>query len=402
MMRRLTLIWLAVCLVAGFLAVPNTATTAQSSLTLEVISNLNVRSGPGTEYTSFATIPRGLWVEVEGRNRHGNWVLVHTTDGGVRGWVASRFLIWGDHEIIEVPEVTVVITGTDGDEPVAVSAQPAPGPVWSERVQEPGFYENVLAELESRPIEPSVTREARVLYNTGLEMGNRPNVFSKVGDCHTDHMAFFVPYGAGEYNLGGYGYLQDTLNYFMVSPRESVSDSFVDDSFAAHSAFSAAAVMDSIWADPQYCQNEESPLNCEYRIMRPSVALIMFGSVDIQIYDVNTFADRMRQVVGRTMDAGIVPVLSTFPSHPDYLWNESLQFNAVIMDLADEFGLPLINLWRALRPLPNYGLDADNFHLSYNGNRFVNLNGDQNQWGMMMHNLVALQALDVLRRDLLG
>ncbi len=438
---------------------------AQGGITLEVISNLNVRSGPGAEFMTLTTVPRGVNVVVEGRNRYGDWVLVHSEDGAARGWVASRYLIWGSNDVALVAEVEEIIGS--GSAPVVVDSQvPAAQsrnalqlfqgpnsnypvlaslprrtavniearngdglyllvntndgqrgwaitsvvnpdvdlsslPVSEEVISGAAIFDEILARLDATPILPTITNRARAIYRTGRSMGMRPNVFSKVGDCHTEHLAFLVPIGAGEYTLGDYGGLQSTIDFFSVSPRDGVTNSFVNESMAAASAFSAAAVLDTVWADPAHCLANEAPLLCDLRILRPSVALIMFGSVDAQIYGVNDYGYYLRRVVQETIRRGVVPVLFTFPSNPNYNWEKSLAMNAVVLDIAEEEDLPVVNLWKALRPLPNGGLQDDNFHLSFSGDRWMNFTGDQNSWGMVQYNLIALQTLQVLQQNLL-
>ena len=61
--------------------------SAQDGMTVDT---LRVRSGPGTDNPILARIPPRSDVMIEGRNDTGNWILVHTSDGGVRGWVPGR------------------------------------------------------------------------------------------------------------------------------------------------------------------------------------------------------------------------------------------------------------------------------------------------------------------------
>jgi len=258
-----------------------------------------------------------------------------------------------------------------------------------------------VARLYAVPIIPTTSGRARQIVAVGRGMGNRANVFSKVGDCHTTAHAFFLPFGVGEFDLGPYGYLRDTINFFSVSPRESVTNSFVNDSFAASSAFNMAAVLDPTWSNPSYCQPGEAPLLCEYRVVHPAVAIIMLGSVDMQVYGAEQFRASTRQVVQETINRGIIPVLTTYPSSPNYLWEQSLDFNMILVDIAQAEQIPLINFWLASRALPGYGLEGDGFHISQPPTRFINFNGEQNQYGQTLRNLLTLQTLEVLRRDAL-
>ena len=446
---------------------------AQGDPTAQTISNLNLRSGPGQDFPVLTTLPRGTRVVIEGRNNVGNWVLVHATDGWMRGWVASRYLLWPDDvslvalpvtgDIVSAPNTSAQVVdpggateagsaqtvslatlragpGTGYPSLVSVPAETSlllaarsPDNAWTLAQTVDGQWRGwvatghlapavdlsalpeasyvlegtdindiLIARLNAIPLLPVITPRAVEIFAQGQAQGLNRHAFSKVGDCHTDHPGFFLPFGVGEYDLGPYQALQATLDYFGVSPRPGVANSFVNESMAASSAFTAAAVLDPVWADPNNCQRGETPLACEYRLVRPAVTIILLGAVDMQIYRVEDFAYYMRLVLRETIDQGIVPVLTTFPSSPNYLWEQSLLFNAMILDLAAESQVPVINFWLASRSLPNYGLEPDNFHLSHPDARFISFNGDEGHWGITQRNLVTLQALDELRRNLLG
>lgn len=261
----------------------------------------------------------------------------------------------------------------------------------------------VEARLWALPIIPATPRRARQIFAAGEALGNRPQVFSKVGDCHTAAHAYLLPLGVGEYDLGPYNFLQTDIGFFSaVSPRQGVMNSFENQSMAAASAFNAAAVQDYIWADPVHCQQGESPLECEYRLLMPSIAVITLGSVDVQLYGPEDFRMWLGQLVQTTIQRGIIPVLTTIPTHPDYYYEQSMAFNGVILDIAQQEQLPLINFWRATRELPNYGLSDDNFHLSHPEGRFISFDGEERVYGVTLHNLVTMLMLDHLRLNVLS
>ncbi|MDO8753959.1 MAG: hypothetical protein Q7J80_08715, partial [Anaerolineales bacterium] len=58
-------------------------------------------------------------------------------------------------------------------------------------------------EWKTLPIVPAISDTARVIYQRGLEMGNNPNAFSKVGDCQTSTDFFLVDFDyPHRYELG--------------------------------------------------------------------------------------------------------------------------------------------------------------------------------------------------------
>ena len=68
-------------------------------------------------------------------------------------------------------------------------------------------------EWKNLPIVPAISDTAREIYQRGLEMGNNPQAFSKVGDCQTSTDFFLVDFDhAGQYSLGDeYAELQSTI-----------------------------------------------------------------------------------------------------------------------------------------------------------------------------------------------
>lgn len=77
---------------------------------------VNVRSGPGMQYGSIATLPFGFGVNLLARNTAGNWVQIGLTNG-VTGWVNVNYLFTNypvrNLPITEAPVApSVVPTGT--------------------------------------------------------------------------------------------------------------------------------------------------------------------------------------------------------------------------------------------------------------------------------------------------
>jgi hypothetical protein len=252
-------------------------------------------------------------------------------------------------------------------------------------------------DLNDYAVVPEISRNARAIYQAGLARGNNPRVFSKLGDCMTENPYFLVTFGDGEYNLGDYGYLQAALDQFAGAPARSndwQQDSFATLSLAAASGFNIAGPLDATWANPQWCQGGESPAACEYRVARPSVAVIMFGTNDVAYTDAATYNYFLRTLVIETLDRDILPLLSTFPTRPEDP-DKSRLLNQIVVRVASDYDIPLINLNRALEPLPNHGVDpADPIHLSVPPDgRVDDFSPDHLQAGFNVRNLVTLQAL---------
>jgi hypothetical protein len=141
-------------------------------------------------------------------------------------------------------------------------------------------------------------------------------------------------------------------------------------------------------------------LRCEYRVRESSVAVIMFGAQDLLFTEINDFDRNLRRIVHETVEAGVVPVLSTFPGNTQ-MWNQTIMYNQIVVRVALDYDIPLMNLWLALEGLPNHGLDSDGRHLSTPITTSGDLTGENLQRGYPFRNLVTLQTLDVVWREMM-
>ncbi|HLA45761.1 MAG TPA: hypothetical protein VJZ27_20100, partial [Aggregatilineales bacterium] len=175
---------------------------------------------------------------------------------------------------------------------------------------------------EDYPVLPEVTEHARVIYERGQEAARNAQVFSKVGDCMTWSVYFLAPFGLGDYDLGENTGLQETIDFFggvPVRDREGWDyDTFANPSIAAAQGFNTASVLDPIWSNPEWCVSDESPLACEYRLSNPAFSFIMFGTNDVFFIEESSFDYYLRTIVLETINADIVPIMSTFPTRPEF------------------------------------------------------------------------------------
>ncbi len=240
----------------------------------------------------------------------------------------------------------------------------------------------------------------------GLALGNRANVFTTVGDSNTSNGDFLRPMGMPQ-NLcrfGPYAPLRRTIEFFSTSPRPGMRNSFTSDSLAAEIGFGTPMVLDPFWADQSECERNESPLQCEYRLTRPSVAIIMLGQIDNNQANLSAedYKTNMDQIVRETIDRGIIPVLNTIIFLPDRdIYERSLRYNLALVELSEQYDIPLINLWAAVQTLPNVGIGPDHSHLSARVDSFCSFEGSEQQLGGTLRNLLTLQALDDLRQRVL-
>jgi len=249
----------------------------------------------------------------------------------------------------------------------------------------------------------TVSAEMRAVYQAGLAQGLRPNVFSKLGDCMTENEFFLAPFSDGDFDLGAYSSLGETLKHFAgTSARTGQNwqkDSFATIGLAAAGGFNIVGPFDVTWANPEWCEGNENPLACEYRVAQPSFAVIMFGTNDVQYTEAATYDFYLRSLVAETLNHNIVPLLSTFPTRPEDEAKSKL-LNQIVIKVALDYGVPLINLNRALEPLPHHGVDPnDTIHLSVPPDGRVDVFSEANlQYGFTVRNLVTLQALEAVWR----
>ncbi|HEX2905468.1 MAG TPA: SGNH/GDSL hydrolase family protein, partial [Phototrophicaceae bacterium] len=252
-----------------------------------------------------------------------------------------------------------------------------------------------LQTLYAPPVIPTISAAMREVYERGQALGNDPQTVTKVGDSVTVNALYLKALRQHGYALGPYDYLEGTIRFF--------ADALVEDSAAARIGLTAFGVFDPIWASPKWCDGGETPLACEYRRRLPSIALIMFGPNDVGVLNSEQYETQMRLLVDETLVRGIIPVLSTFSANPDAkTWEQAVHFNQLVIEIAADYDLPLMNLWAAARSLPGYGLGYDNTHLTSVGLKVNLATGYEADYGVTLQNLVALVTLDELRRTVIN
>lgn len=368
---------------------PSLTPTVAGDAFVSGAAGVNLRLGPSTTFDPPVTLlEQGTALFLRSRLDDNSWLGVETTAGD-RGWVYADLIeINGEVDVASLPvfdfqsptprpQPTIVVQNPQRVDEITPGAQPT-NPPSNTTNNAPTYY--------------SISQRTRSIYQQGQSMGNRSNFYTKVGDSITANQAFMVGYASGEYNLGSRGYLQDTINYFSASHGHS--------SAAAASAFNAAAVLAAVWADPGRCNPNESPLMCEYRTQKPSIAIIMLGSVDVQLYSAGEFEGYMNQIISSTIAQGVIPVLTTFPADPAYHGDKVGPFNSIITSIAGREQIPLVDLRSVAMGMPGYGVGGDQYHLSQRGDSFIGLNGEENQYGLTMRNYLTLEMLDSLRRGI--
>jgi len=333
---------------------------------------LRLRRLPDTTSTVLFNLPAGSELHVNGRTTDNAWALVKMTEGYI-GWVSTSYL---------------EIAGDWGTVPSIENPEPAP-------------YVEIKPPPGAPQVASGVTGGARQIYLKGQALGNRANVFTKVGDSLTD-TPYFLRYFVTGYNLRDYGYLLPVLQYFSgATALDSIS--FGSTSRSARASWSTFSVLDAANSDPTACQPGELPLVCEYRTVKPAVALVMIGTNDTPAFPPATYEANMRRIVEISIEMGVVPVLSTLPPRADYNDNV-IAYNQVIANLSSSYGVPLWDLYTAVVNLPNHGYGPDGIHLSVPPNApasTTDFTSSNLNYGTTMRNLTALQMLDTVWKQVL-
>ncbi|MGB7340829.1 MAG: SGNH/GDSL hydrolase family protein [Phototrophicaceae bacterium] len=239
-----------------------------------------------------------------------------------------------------------------------------------------------------------ISAHIREIYIRGQRFGNRVDAFSKVGDSLTVSQNFMYPLGVGRYDLGIYDYLQAVIDLYSAR-NARIGNSFINESLAAREGWSTRQVLNPTMSNPTFCNPQEIPLLCEYRLVRPSVALILFGTNDVGYRQVDDFVADMETIITYSEELGIIPILSTIPYRPDAVMQVE-RFNRALLQLADDKALPIIDLYDYTVGLPNYGLTSDDIHLSSSpaGITGAATFTSQNlQYGYVVRNLATLDML---------
>ena len=355
----------AVLLVLLTLPLSSAAAQGQVTFTLNIKSAFALtRPDFGTQWA--ASLFKDQTLVVTGRSADGLWVRLDYAGARTDAWILiSLGTLGGDLSSVPVVAANVdsapPAAGTNGGTVTAPAA---------------GFQPD-------EPLVPVLSQTARAIYQRGLLMGNNPRAFSKIGDCQSVVPYFLAAFDYGLYSLGPYGNLQAAIDNF--------AGSWSRDSITSNRGFNVATVFVPVWSDPKRCLKNESPLECEFRINRPSIAIITmetwWGG------DPAGYESYLRGIIEFSIAHGTVPILGT---KADNIEGDGA-INQVIVRLAKEYDVPLWNFWSAVQPLPSHGLINDRFHLTWARNYFDNAGVMQNAWPW--RNLTALQAIDAVRRE---
>jgi hypothetical protein len=230
------------------------------------------------------------------------------------------------------------------------------------------------------PVVPIVTTRARAIYMVGQSLGNDPHAFSVFGDCQAEPQVFMGIFETDPIVLAALPEdMQKTVDWFKGS--------FNRQSPTVRGGTTTGALLWSQWHENRFtCTSNESPLQCELRIHKPSFVIIQVGS-----HYENRNESYMRTILDQLIAAGVVPILAS--KADDRELDEHV--NSQYAQLALEYNIPFWNFWASLSGLLNRGLYTRS-DVPYQGDLYLT---DESA---AIHRISALQALGVVWRTVTG
>ena len=274
--------------------------------------------------------------------------------------------------------------------------------------------ELLAADFHSLPVIPlidaSMQSHLQSVYRLGQLLGERPNVFMKVGDSNSTLTSYLDPFGSADYHPAtadffGFppGAFTSIVDYFRATPIDPAGlNSFDHASAATYFGWSTTDLLTpgergfSPWLNINV---NDSPLQAEIDQTKPAIALVMIGTAEIQFQNPTQYQANITAIAQTLLSQGIIPVLSTLPEiefADPTLPGRVSQYNQIIANVADELNIPLWNLWVGLAPLPSFGIGADHVHLTVSPDGDSPTGAADIVFGMNYRNLTALATLNKL------
>lgn len=225
------------------------------------------------------------------------------------------------------------------------------------------------------PVVPELSNNARKILRDASHPELDRHSFSKIGDCQMTAGTFLGGYANSKYKIPE-GY-EAAVTWFSISMES--------ESVTAANGLGVNSVFSPLYgraAGHMQCKKNETPLDCELRTRRPVIVLIAMGTNWKPAGEIS-FEKHLRVVVDRVLETGALPVLSTKADNIEQDW----KLNQTIAQVAYDYDLPLVNVWRSVQDLPNHGLEVpENIYLT----------GD----GWMRRNYAWLRTLDLVYKVL--
>ena len=241
--------------------------------------------------------------------------------------------------------------------------------------------EAAIVDWKTLPVIPqNIDSSLQTVDERGLELGNNPHAFSIFGDCQERPKDFFVMFETDPAAV-------ESLSPELQEVVANFQGSFNRESPTAQDGTTPGALLWNQWHRGEYgCSFNETPVQCELRIHRPSFVIIQIGT---HFESRNT--EYLRKVIFQLLDAGVVPILATKADNRE----KDERINRDMSTLASEYDLPLWNFWAALSDLPGRGLYIMQGREAQ-GPVYLN------EEASVRHRMTGLEALNVVWRAVTG
>ena len=278
-----------------------------------------------------ASLFLGQVLPAAGRNTSGEWVQLLLYGGP--GWVPA-YVGKLDTDLLSLPVVDALLAPPPPDQP---ASQPVTLPAYI----------------------PVITPRMKAVYQQAPAYGRSQRMFAIIGDCNSERWLYQDLVAKSLIDLRGRDYLWPTILQFKPA--------FYRESLAISGGFNAASVLDPVWSDPQQCRLNESPFDCELRVSRASIVIILLGTGDQ--YTWQSFEVNYRALIEDALKKGALPVVVTKLDSLEFLEGKAPEghINDAIRRLAAEYEVPLLDFAQAAAGLTNRGLTDEpghDFHLN--------------------------------------
>jgi hypothetical protein len=293
---------------------------------------------------------------------------------------------------------TVTISADDGRGGVATVSFPvtitAPAPP-----TEPPPSEFDITQIPQLPNIQDLLPTLQPIFTAGVQAGNRPAVVAFAGDDivndGTRQPNLLSPIAEGMYDLGDNEALQSTIDFFTTTDAHiGIGDgtSFAVDSAAVGDGWDPSTLLQPNASEAPFCEPGETPLACELRVAQPSTMIVSFIPTNATSLNLNQFRSNLQNVVDTIIANGTIPVLVTLPDDGTVDPTTLSQYNQVIVEIADEAGIPLYNWYVTADGIDPY---------SIGGTGTTDFTSAALNAGFNSRNLAILRLLNRLRSNIL-
>ena len=251
--------------------------------------------------------------------------------------------------------------------------------------------------IDLPPLSAEVIANARRLFEDGLAQGNNPDSFILIGDSNDAQARFFQAFSTGDYTLGPYTYLQPVIDAYNATGSFGAVYSTSDH------GMTLSMLMDPALVNPTLCPQATSVLDCTLQRYKSSVAIIYIGTYDTCFAPFDAYRDNFERAMQLLTERGVIAILTEYTVFLDEgCWENTPTYTAVIREMAARYQIPWIDLSAHVESLPQEGMESDGWHLSWPDDYYTSVAGGEAVYGSIQRELLTLQMLYMLRRDVMG